>query len=49
MSMCSGREPGSELEHQPLGTRAINQMLQAVEAHSNILKHEIYFVHFFTS
>ena len=34
---------------KPLGTRVVNQMLQVVQARSNILKHEIYFHNFFTS
>ena len=49
MSIYSGRKPESDLEHQPLGTRVVNQMLQVVQANSNILKYESYFDNFFTS
>ena len=47
-SIYSGREPGIDLEHLPLDTRVVNQMLQVVQAHTNIIKHEIYFDNFFT-
>ena len=49
MSVYNGRKPRSDLEHQPFGARVVNQMLQVVQAHSNILKHEIYFNNFFTN
>ena len=49
MSIYSGRDQGSDLEYQPLGTRVVNQMLQVVQAHSNILNQEISLTNFFTS
>ena len=33
ISMYSGRDAVSEMEHQPLGTRVIDQMLPVVQAH----------------
>ena len=49
MPLYSVRNSGSDLEHQSLGTRVVNQKLQVFQAHSNLLKHKIYFDNFFTN